>query len=183
MKGSDLHLTVAETHPSQSLLHTVNSLLYILFFFFFPFLPQFLACGILLPRPGMKPATPASETRVSTTGPPGKSLTPLYSHALGTVTQSRIPKVDCWFHKITFKKTSISLIVMLKDRKSVLLSYIKVTAFFCCKKAYCQSLSMFYNFDENAIKISSQHPERSLLFAVGRTSAVSIQATSSSRIS
>ena len=182
MKGSDLHLTVAETHPSQSLLHTVNSLLYILFFFF-PFLPQLLACGILLPRPGMKPAPPASETRVSTTGPPGKSLTPLYSHALGTVTQSRIPKVDCWFHKITFKKTSISLIVMLKDRKSVLLSYIKVTAFFCCKKAYCQSLSMFYNFDENAIKISSQHPERSLLFAVGRTSAVSIQATSSSRIS
>ena len=62
-------------------------------------------------------------------------------------------------------------------------SYIKVTAFFCCKKAYCQSLSMFYNCDENAIKISSQHPERSLLFAVGRTSAVSIQAMSSSRIS
>ena len=32
------------------------------------------ACGILTPQPGIKPAPPALEGRVLTTGPPGKSL-------------------------------------------------------------------------------------------------------------
>ena len=32
------------------------------------------ACGILSSRPGIKPATPALESKISTTGPPGKSL-------------------------------------------------------------------------------------------------------------
>lgn len=34
----------------------------------------FLACGILAPRPGMKPTPPALEGHVLTTGPPRKSL-------------------------------------------------------------------------------------------------------------
>ena len=32
------------------------------------------ACGILVPRPGMEPASPALEGRFLTTEPPGKSL-------------------------------------------------------------------------------------------------------------
>ena len=32
------------------------------------------ACGILAPRPGIKPSRPALEGNVLTTGPPGKSL-------------------------------------------------------------------------------------------------------------
>ena len=32
------------------------------------------ACGILAPRPGIEPTTPALEGEVSTTGLPGKSL-------------------------------------------------------------------------------------------------------------
>ena len=32
------------------------------------------ACGILAPQPGIKPAPPALEGPVLTTGPPGKSL-------------------------------------------------------------------------------------------------------------
>ena len=32
------------------------------------------ACGILVPRPGIKPAPPALEGEVLTTEPPGKSL-------------------------------------------------------------------------------------------------------------
>ena len=31
------------------------------------------ACGILAPRPGIEPASPALEGRLLTTGPPGKS--------------------------------------------------------------------------------------------------------------
>ena len=31
------------------------------------------ACGILVPRPGIKPTSPALEGRFLTTGPPGKS--------------------------------------------------------------------------------------------------------------
>ena len=31
------------------------------------------ACGILIPQPGIKPASPASEGGFLTTGPPGKS--------------------------------------------------------------------------------------------------------------
>ena len=33
-----------------------------------------MACGILVPQPGIKPASPALEGRFLTTGPPGKSL-------------------------------------------------------------------------------------------------------------
>ena len=32
------------------------------------------ACGILVPRPGIEPMSPALEGGSSTTGPPGKSL-------------------------------------------------------------------------------------------------------------
>ena len=33
-----------------------------------------MACGILVPQPGMEPMSPALEGRFLTTGPPGKSL-------------------------------------------------------------------------------------------------------------
>ena len=36
------------------------------------------ACGILAPQPGIKPASPALEGEVLTTGPPGKSLCVLF---------------------------------------------------------------------------------------------------------
>ena len=47
-------------------------------FFFFVFLFFFghEACGILAPRPGIKPVPPALEGEVLTTGLPGKSLEP-----------------------------------------------------------------------------------------------------------
>ena len=32
------------------------------------------ACGILVPQPGTEPASPTSQGRFLTTGPPGKSL-------------------------------------------------------------------------------------------------------------
>ena len=35
------------------------------------------ACGVLVPRPGIKPVSPALEGRFLTTGPPGKSLCPV----------------------------------------------------------------------------------------------------------
>lgn len=41
---------------------------------FFVFIPDHEACGILLPRPGIKPVLPVVEAPVVTTGPPGKSL-------------------------------------------------------------------------------------------------------------
>ena len=34
----------------------------------------FEVCGILVPWPGIEPATPGLEDEVSTTGPPGKAL-------------------------------------------------------------------------------------------------------------
>ena len=34
----------------------------------------FEVCGILVPRPGIEPATPGLEDEVSTTGPPGKAF-------------------------------------------------------------------------------------------------------------
>ena len=34
------------------------------------------ACGILIPQPGIEPASPALEGRFLTTGPPGKSFKP-----------------------------------------------------------------------------------------------------------
>ena len=36
------------------------------------------ACGILAPRPGIKPASPALEDEVLTAGPLGKSLYPIF---------------------------------------------------------------------------------------------------------
>ena len=36
------------------------------------------ACGILAPQPGIKPAPPALEGEVLTTGPPGKSPIPVF---------------------------------------------------------------------------------------------------------
>ena len=38
------------------------------------------ACGILAPRPGIKPAPPALEGEVLTTGPPGKSQQLIYKY-------------------------------------------------------------------------------------------------------
>lgn len=61
---------------------------------------------------------------------------------------------------------------MLKNGKSFFPSYIKKKAFFHYKEAYYQWQRMFYHWDEDAIKILRQHPKRSLLFAVGRISAV-----------
>ena len=40
-----------------------------------------VACGILVPRPGIEPASPALEGGFFTTGPPGKSL-PTFKTAL-----------------------------------------------------------------------------------------------------
>ena len=37
------------------------------------FLPHHVICGILIPRPGIKPMSPALEHRLLTTGPPEKS--------------------------------------------------------------------------------------------------------------
>ena len=34
---------------------------------------QAMACGILVPQPGIKPMSPALQGRFLTTGPPGKS--------------------------------------------------------------------------------------------------------------
>ena len=36
------------------------------------------ACGILAPQPGIEPTPPALEGKVLTTGPPGKSLNPIF---------------------------------------------------------------------------------------------------------
>ena len=38
------------------------------------------ACGILVPRPGIEPASPAQEGGFLTTGPPGKSPTKTFSN-------------------------------------------------------------------------------------------------------
>ena len=48
-------------------------LLSFLFTYFFWFLFGREACGILVPEPGIKPASPALEGRVLTTGPPRES--------------------------------------------------------------------------------------------------------------
>ena len=43
------------------------------------------ACGILVPRPGIEPVSPALEGRFLTTGPPGKSLPWLFKLQLHTI--------------------------------------------------------------------------------------------------
>ena len=50
----------------------IKLLQYCFYFMFWFFGPE--ARGTLAPRPGIKPAAPALEGGVSTTGPPGKSL-------------------------------------------------------------------------------------------------------------
>ena len=42
-------------------------------FFFFPFWPYYLACGILVPQAGIEPMPPQWKHGALTTGPPGKS--------------------------------------------------------------------------------------------------------------
>ena len=48
-----------------------------------------VACGILVPRTGIEPASPALEGRFFTTGPPGKSL----HRSLKTPHQTRYPSM------------------------------------------------------------------------------------------
>ena len=48
------------------------------------------ACGILVPRSGIKPTTPALEGRFLTTGPPGRSLLTLCLHCLITCLSSSL---------------------------------------------------------------------------------------------
>ena len=52
----------------KSLLNLFQYCFYFMFWFF-----GCKACGILAPRPGVKPVSPALESKVLTTGPPGKS--------------------------------------------------------------------------------------------------------------
>ena len=51
----------------------LSGLLNFFFFLFFFGHTAWQACGILVPQPGIKPALPALESRVLTTGLPGKS--------------------------------------------------------------------------------------------------------------
>ena len=53
----------------------------LLFFMFWFFGHE--ACGFLAPRPGIKPATPALEGKVLTTGLPGRSLTMILTRGFG----------------------------------------------------------------------------------------------------
>ena len=47
------------------------------------------ACGILVPRPGIKPMSPALAGRFPTTGPPGKSPLSFWKHSLLLASQTR----------------------------------------------------------------------------------------------
>lgn len=58
-------------------------------------------------------------------------------YAICALTCPRIQRASHNFHEITFTETSISLFVMLKDRPSFFPGYMKVKAFFYCKKACC----------------------------------------------
>ena len=53
------------------------------------------ACGILVPRPGIKPESPALEGRFFTTRPPGKSLMVPSSRNLWQVASLRMSGKDC----------------------------------------------------------------------------------------
>ena len=55
-------------HFFKSLLNLLQHCFCFMFWFF-----GLKACGILAPRPGIDPAPPALESKVLTTGPPGKS--------------------------------------------------------------------------------------------------------------
>ena len=57
-----------------------------------------VACGILVPQPGIKPMSPALQGRFLTTGPPGKSplLSPLDIHCLSTLSEKTLESpLDC----------------------------------------------------------------------------------------
>ena len=66
--------------PPHSLLHHILNQIFFFFFnclflfFNFIFWPCRAACGILAPQPGIEPVSPVLEARISTTGPPEKSL-------------------------------------------------------------------------------------------------------------
>ena len=62
------------------------------------------ACGILVPRPGIEPVSPAQEGRFSTTGPPGKSLAYGFCHGLLVLNCNSLlfPNKPIFAHKITF---------------------------------------------------------------------------------
>ena len=53
--------------------HIYCCYLFILHFLYFYFWLHLVVCGILIPRPGIKPMPPAVEGKALTTGPPGKS--------------------------------------------------------------------------------------------------------------
>ena len=69
----------------------LNLLQYCFCFMFWFFGPE--ACGILAPRPGVKPTPPALEGQILTIGPPGKSP----QSSLNGV----LMDIMCWFYKIT----------------------------------------------------------------------------------
>ena len=58
------------------------------------------ACGLLAPRPGIKPAPPALEGEVLSTGPPGKSPLLFFLKSL--------PKITEKTHLRIKKKTTLS---------------------------------------------------------------------------
>ena len=62
--------------PTWTIFKVFNLLEYCFCFLFWFFGHE--ACGILAPQPGMGPVPPASEDKVLTTGPPGKSPTLIY---------------------------------------------------------------------------------------------------------
>ena len=55
----------------------------VIFFFFWP---QWAACGILVPQPGIELVPLQWKRRVLTTGPPGKSLMAVISETYNNVT-------------------------------------------------------------------------------------------------
>ena len=55
-----------------------------------------MACGILVPQPGIKLASPELEGIVLITGPPGKSLTHSLTKVLETSLVSDLGTVPLW---------------------------------------------------------------------------------------
>ena len=49
-----------------------------------------VACGILVPQPGIEPMSLASEDRFSTTGPPGMSLSSLFDREEGRLIPEKL---------------------------------------------------------------------------------------------
>ena len=87
----------------------VTLLLLLLMFCFF----SHKACGILAPRPGIKPTPHALEGEVPTTGPPGKSPKSMLNIALGRASQntemlsdhgSPLFQIFQWFSFLPYEK-------------------------------------------------------------------------------